>query len=89
MFAALWEKRDSCMFVKCLLRLVCAHFASERERVEEISYRIQGKFEKAEPLYRQTVEIRERAFGPEYPSVATALVNLAVLLSQQVTCRCF
>ena len=44
----------------------------------------QGKFDKAEPLYKLSVELREKAFGPLHPSVATALVNLAVLLSQQV-----
>ena len=30
------------------------------------------------------VEIREKSFGASHPSVATALVNLAVLYSQQV-----
>ena len=44
----------------------------------------QGKLDKAEPLYIQAVEIREKAFGPHHPSVATALVSLAVLYSQQV-----
>ena len=44
----------------------------------------QGQFDKAEPLYRQSVEIRESAFSPGHPAVATALVNLAVLYSQQV-----
>ena len=38
----------------------------------------------AEPLYKQAVEIREKSFGLHHPSVATALVNLAVLYSQQV-----
>ena len=44
----------------------------------------QGKHEKAEPLYKQAIEIRQRAFGDQHPSVATAMVNLAVLYSQQV-----
>lgn len=52
-----------------------------------ILYILQGKFDKAEPLYKQSVELREKAFGPQHPSVATALVNLAVLLSQQVCLR--
>ena len=47
-------------------------------------YRRQGKYEQAEPLYKQAVEIREKSFGLHHPSVATALVNLAVLFSQQV-----
>uniref|UniRef100_A0A671KIL4 Nephrocystin-3 n=1 Tax=Sinocyclocheilus anshuiensis TaxID=1608454 RepID=A0A671KIL4_9TELE len=34
--------------------------------------------EKAVPLYELALEIREKSFGPKHPSVATALVNLAV-----------
>ena len=45
----------------------------------------QGKFEQAFPLYKQAVDIREKTFGSYHPSVATALVNLAVLYSQQVS----
>ena len=45
---------------------------------------LQGNNEEAVPLYRQAMEIRERAFGDQHPSVATAMVNLAVLHSQQV-----
>ena len=44
----------------------------------------QNKLDKAEPLYQQSVEIRERSFGAQHPAVATALVNLAVLYSNQV-----
>ena len=39
----------------------------------------QGKLEKAVPLYELALDIREKSFGPKHPSVATALVNLAVL----------
>ena len=46
---------------------------------------LQGKYEEAEPLYKQNVEIREKSFGLHHPAVATALVNLAVLYSQQVS----
>ncbi|PIO40871.1 hypothetical protein AB205_0104530, partial [Aquarana catesbeiana] len=41
-----------------------------------------GKLDKAVPLYELTVEIRQKSFGPKHPSVATALVNLAVLYCQ-------
>uniref|UniRef100_A0A8D1YQL9 Nephrocystin-3 n=1 Tax=Sus scrofa TaxID=9823 RepID=A0A8D1YQL9_PIG len=41
-----------------------------------------GKLDKAVPLYELAVEIRQKSFGPKHPSVATALVNLAVLYSQ-------
>lgn len=44
----------------------------------------QGKLEKAVPLYELALEIREKSFGPKHPSVATALVNLAVLYCQLV-----
>lgn len=33
-------------------------------------------------MYELAVEIRQKSFGPKHPSVATALVNLAVLYSQ-------
>jgi hypothetical protein len=45
----------------------------------------QGKPDKAVPLYELAVEIRQKSFGPKHPSVATALVNLAVLYSQMVS----
>ena len=45
----------------------------------------QGKIEKAFPLYTHMVSLRERVFGLQHPSVATALVSLAVLYSQQVS----
>ena len=43
---------------------------------------MKGKVDKAVPLYELAVEIRQKSFGPKHPSVATALVNLAVLHSQ-------
>lgn len=36
------------------------------------------------PLYELSLEIREKSFGPKHPSVATALVNLAVIYCQLV-----
>lgn len=45
---------------------------------------MQGKLEKAAPLYELSLEIREKSFGPKHPSVATALVNLAVIYCQLV-----
>lgn len=46
-------------------------------------YKKLGQLDKARPLYQQTAEFRERVFGPNHPSLATALVNLAVICSQQ------
>ncbi len=43
-------------------------------------YDSQGKYAEAEPLYRRALAIREKALGPEHPSVATALENYAGLL---------
>ncbi|MCH8196695.1 MAG: tetratricopeptide repeat protein [Proteobacteria bacterium] len=37
----------------------------------------------AEPFYRQSVAIREKALGPEHPRVATGLDNLAGLYEAQ------
>ena len=45
---------------------------------------VQGKLEKAAPLYELSLDIREKSFGPKHPSVATALVNLAVIYCQLV-----
>ncbi|MGH0123466.1 UNVERIFIED_CONTAM: hypothetical protein FKN15_011981 [Acipenser sinensis] len=41
-----------------------------------------GKLDKAVPLYKLADEIQQTSFGPQHPSVATALVNLAVLYCQ-------
>ena len=34
----------------------------------------------AEPLYRRALAIDERSYGPDHPTVATRLNNLALLL---------
>ena len=43
----------------------------------------QGKYDQAEPLYLQAMDIYEKAWGTEHPEVATALDNLAQLYSAQ------
>ncbi len=40
----------------------------------------QGRYAEAEPLYRRSLEIREKALGPEHPNVATSLNIYAALL---------
>jgi tetratricopeptide (TPR) repeat protein len=54
----------------------CAELAHP-ERVAAI--RVQGAYEKAEPLYARALDIREKALGPMHPDVATSLNNLAIL----------
>ena len=44
---------------------------------------MQGRYEKAEPLYQRALEIREAQLGPEHPDVATSLNNLAELYRLQ------
>jgi len=39
-----------------------------------------GDYVGAEPLYRRSLAIREKALGPEHPDLATGLNNLALLL---------
>ncbi len=39
----------------------------------------QGNYGEAEPLYRRSLAILEKALGPEHPDVATSLNNLALL----------
>jgi hypothetical protein len=38
-----------------------------------------GDYAKAEPLFRRSLAILEKALGPDHPSVATSLENLAAL----------
>ena len=42
-------------------------------------YHQQGKYNEAEPLYKRSLAIVEKALGPEHPHVATSLNNLAEL----------
>jgi tetratricopeptide (TPR) repeat protein len=42
-------------------------------------YKAQGDYAKAEPLYKRSLAIREKALGPDHPDVATSLENLASL----------
>ncbi|CAN0519075.1 unnamed protein product, partial [Laminaria digitata] len=43
----------------------------------------QGNYAEAGPLYKRSLAIDEKALGPEHPSVATSLHNLAGLLKTQ------
>jgi tetratricopeptide (TPR) repeat protein len=42
-------------------------------------YEAQGQYAQAEPLYKRSLAIREKALGPDHPDVATSLENMAVL----------
>lgn len=44
----------------------------------------QGNFEEAGPLYKRSLDIDERVYGPDHPEVATDLHNLALLVQDQV-----
>ncbi|OAP56891.1 hypothetical protein AYL99_09003 [Fonsecaea erecta] len=43
----------------------------------------QGKYEAAEQMHREVVEVIERALGKEHPSTLTSINNLALVLSHQ------
>lgn len=43
----------------------------------------QAQYREAEPLLRQSLEVRQRALGPEHPEVADSLNKLAMLLRAQ------
>ena len=42
-----------------------------------------GLYEEAEPLYQRSLAIKEKALGPDHPSVAITLNNLAGLYQSQ------
>ena len=42
-------------------------------------YQVQSRYGDAEPLFKRTLNIREKALGPDHPDVGTSLNNLAVL----------
>ena len=44
----------------------------------------QGKLDEAEPLYRRSLAMREKALGQDHPDVATSLNNIAALLENKV-----
>ena len=43
----------------------------------------QGKYELAEPLYQETLQLTEKALGKEHPNTLTSINNLAVLFESQ------
>ena len=45
-------------------------------------YRDQGHYAEAEPLFKRSLAIVEKALGPEHPNVAQGLENYAALLRQ-------
>jgi len=51
-------------------------------RITQI-YQAQGKYGAAEPLYKRSLAIWEKALGSDHPDVATSLHNLAVLYGAQ------
>ena len=46
-------------------------------------YGKQGRYAEAEPLFKRSLAIWEKALGPEHPDVATSLSNLGVLIGMQ------
>jgi tetratricopeptide (TPR) repeat protein len=54
--------------------------ASSRGNLGALYY-LQRQYDKAEPIFRDTLETQRRRLGPEHPTVATVMTNLAVLLS--------
>lgn len=45
-------------------------------------YAVEGKYSKAEPLYKRSLAILEKTLGAEHPDVATCLENYGALLRQ-------
>ena len=50
--------------------------------LNNIRNQAQGRYTEAEPLYRRSLAIKEKALGPEHPNVAQGLENYAALLRE-------
>ncbi len=48
-----------------------------------VTLRTQGRYADAEPLYKRSLAIREKALGPDHPDVASSLNNLGSLYENQ------
>ncbi len=57
------------------------HVATGLNNLAEL-YQAQGRYAEAEPLYRRSLAIDEKALGPEHPNLATSLENYAALLRE-------
>ena len=65
--------------------------APDRQGVDEanrlnqqaIQFYQQGRYSEAEPLYKRSLAIYEKALGPDHPDVAQSLNNLALLYDNQ------
>jgi CHAT domain-containing protein/Tfp pilus assembly protein PilF len=56
---------------------------ANRLNQQAIQFYQQGRYADAEPLFKQSLAIREKALGPDHPDVALSLHNLAVLYRQK------
>ena len=45
--------------------------------------RSQGKYDAAEPLYRETLQLTEKVLGKEHPDTLASMNNLAALFESQ------
>ena len=63
------------------LTLRIKELSKEAETLNELAdlYMDRGEYDKAESLYRRSLQIREKVLGPDHPDVATVLDNLGVL----------
>ena len=46
-------------------------------------FRIGGKYEEAEQMYQQALELREKVLGQEHPLTLASINNLALVLDRQ------
>ena len=60
------DNRNHPFYINCLNNLA-------------ILYRMRGDYEKAEPLYLEVIDLREKNLGKEHPAYASSLNNLGVL----------
>lgn len=60
------------------------YFTAMNTYTQRLSFRFQGKYAEADPLFLRVIKIGEKALGLNHPNLATWLNNRAELLESQV-----
>jgi tetratricopeptide (TPR) repeat protein len=73
-FDELWDRFE---------RFDPVNFGSQAIEARQAALESQGKYNEAEPIYRETLALREKVYGKEHPDTFGSMNNLARLLESQ------